>query len=168
MTPRHSAGLLLHRLTAGAVEVMLVHMGGPFWARREEGAWSIPKGEHEPTENALSAARREFAEETGLRPPAGELIDLGVLEQPGGKLVHAWALEADLDVSTITSNTFALEWPRGSGRVREYPEVDRAAWFDLPSARSKLVKGQVPLLDLLAAQLAERAAAKRLGQGPGS
>jgi predicted NUDIX family NTP pyrophosphohydrolase len=156
MTPRHSAGLLLHRdgNSAGTVEVMLVHMGGPFWARRDDGAWSIPKGEHAPSEHALAAARREFTEETGLPAPGGELIDLGEVKQRGGKLIHVWALAADVDVSAITSNTFTLEWPRGSGALREYPEVDRAAWFDLHSARAKLVKGQLPFLDALARSLA--------------
>jgi predicted NUDIX family NTP pyrophosphohydrolase len=154
MTPRRSAGLLLHRNSGGTVEVMLVHMGGPFWMRRDEGAWSIPKGEHPPSEDPLAAARREFLEETGLHPPGGEVVDLGEVKQSGGKLIRVWALAADLDVSVIASNTFELEWPRGSGTLREYPEVDRADWFDLHSARAKLVKGQLPFLDALVRSLA--------------
>jgi predicted NUDIX family NTP pyrophosphohydrolase len=137
---------------------MLVHMGGPFWAHREEGAWSIPKGEHEDSEEPLAAARREFAEETGLAVPAGEAIELGAVRQSAGKLVRAWAIEADLDVTRIASNTFELEWPRGSGSVERFPEVDRAAWFGLHDARAKLVKGQLPLLDALERLLGSSAA----------
>lgn len=136
---------------------MLVHMGGPYWERRDAGAWSIPKGEHEPAEDPFAAARRELTEETGLAPPSGEPIDLGEVRQSSGKLVHAWAIEADVDVSSITSNSFALEWPRGSGTMRSFPEVDRAAWFDLDEARTKLVKGQVPFLASLAHALLGRA-----------
>lgn len=149
MPVRLSAGLLLYRVRDGALEVMLVHMGGPFWARRDAGAWSIPKGEHEPSEEPLAAARRELAEETGLAVPAGEPVDLGAVEQRNGKLVRAWALAADLDVSAISSNTFEIEWPRGSGRIRSYPEIDRAAWLDLPTASEKIVKGQLPFLERL-------------------
>jgi predicted NUDIX family NTP pyrophosphohydrolase len=129
--------------------VLLVHMGGPFWRHRDAGAWSIPKGEHEPGEDSLSAARREFEEETGIGAPPGEPIDLGVARQAGGKLIHAWATEADVDVTEIVSNTFELEWPKGSGTVREFAEVDRAQWFDLAGARERIVQGQVPLLDTL-------------------
>src|SRR5271154_4950382 len=121
---------------------MLVHMGGPFWARRDAGAWSIPKGEAEAGEDPLATARREFAEETGIGAPDGAAIDLGEVEQSGGKLVRVWAIEADVDVSVIASNTFTLEWPRGSGQMREFPEADRAAWFEVSSAREKIVKGQ--------------------------
>ena len=152
-----SAGLLLYRQTSGRLEVMLVHMGGPYWERRDAGAWSIPKGEHEPAEDPLAAARRELTEETGLAPPPGEPIDLGEVRQSSGKLVRAWAIEADVDVSSITSNTFALEWPRGTGTMRSFPEVDRAAWFDLDEARTKLVEGQVPFLGSLADALLGRA-----------
>jgi predicted NUDIX family NTP pyrophosphohydrolase len=151
MPPRLSAGLLLYRRPAGALEVMLVHMGGPFWRRKDAAAWSIPKGEYELPEDSLDAARREFAEETGLLPPEGPMIDLGVLRQPSGKLVHAWAVEADLEVSEITSNSFELEWPRGSGTLQQFPEVDRAGWFDVKDAAEKLVKGQVPFLQALSA-----------------
>jgi len=147
--PRLSSGLLLFRRREGRLEVLLVHPGGPFWRRRDAGGWSLPKGEHEPNENSLSAARREFAEELGLPPPAGEAIELGAVKQPSGKLIHAWALAADIDVSQIQSNSFELEWPRGSGELRLFPEVDRAAWFDLATAREKLIAGQRPLLDLL-------------------
>jgi predicted NUDIX family NTP pyrophosphohydrolase len=146
---RHSSGLLLYRRREGAVEVMIVHMGGPFWARRDERAWSIPKGEHESGEDSLQAARREFAEELGLRVPSGETLALGSVKQPAGKIVSVWALEADLDVAEIHSNTFELEWPRGSGRISSFPEVDRAGWFDLDMAAVKLVKGQVEFLRLL-------------------
>jgi predicted NUDIX family NTP pyrophosphohydrolase len=155
MTPRQSAGLLLYRGPSDALEVMLVHMGGPFWERKDAGGWSIPKGEHDPSEDPLSAARRELAEETGIELGEGEPIDLGVLRQPGGKLVHAWALEADVDASEISSNSFELEWPKGSGRTREFPEVDRAGWFDLCTAGPKLVEGQRPFLELLAARVRE-------------
>ena len=118
-------------------------MGGPFWEARDRGAWSIPKGEYEPGEEALAAARREFVEE----------LELGEVTQAGGKRIRAWALEGDIDVSRISSNTFEMEWPPRSGRRRRFPEIDRAGWFDLDTARGKLVKGQVPLIDLLAARL---------------
>ena len=131
---------------------MLVHMGGPFWQRKDDGAWSVPKGEHGPDEEPLAVARREFREEIGRDAPPGEPLDLGEVAQSGGKRVRAWALEGDLDVSVIESNTFELEWPPRSGRLQRFPEVDRAGWFDLETAARKLVKGQVPLL----ARLAER------------
>jgi predicted NUDIX family NTP pyrophosphohydrolase len=143
-----SSGLLLYRSRA-RIEVLLAHMGGPFWSRRDAGAWSIPKGEHELDEESLSAARREFEEELGIAPPQGEALDLGELRQRRGKRVRAWALEADLDVRKIRSNTFELEWPRGSGRRASFPEVDRAEWFEIEPAREKLVSGQVPFLDRL-------------------
>ncbi|HYB24872.1 MAG TPA: NUDIX domain-containing protein [Solirubrobacteraceae bacterium] len=155
MSTRRSAGLLLHRQRQGRVQVLLVHMGGPFWAGRDAGAWSLPKGEHAETEDALAAARREFVEETGLQVPPGVPVELGELRQSSGKLVRAWALQADVDVGEITSNTFTMEWPRGSGRVGEFPEVDRAQWFDTEDARQKLVKGQVPFLDALQRVLAD-------------
>jgi predicted NUDIX family NTP pyrophosphohydrolase len=148
--PRRSAGLLLHREGPDGLEVMLVHMGGPFWQGKDEGAWSIPKGEHGPDEDPLAAARREFQEEIGREPPEGEPVELGEVRQAGGKRVAAWALRGDLDVSRIESNTFTVEWPPRSGRMREFPEVDRAEWVDLETARRKLVKGQVPLIDRLA------------------
>jgi predicted NUDIX family NTP pyrophosphohydrolase len=148
--------MLLYRAGQDGLEVMLVHMGGPFWAHKDGGAWSIPKGEHERSEEPLDAARREFAEETGLPAPTRVPIDLGAVKQPSGKLIHVFAVEGNVDVSAIRSNSFELEWPRGSGRVREFPEVDRAGWFELENARTKLVKGQVPFLEALAARLEER------------
>jgi len=148
-----SAGLLLYRVRDGAPEVLLGHMGGPFWARKDERAWSIPKGEHPDAEDALAAARREFAEETGTRPPDGPTLDLGEVRQSGGKRVTAWAVEGDLDVASVKSNTFLLEWPPRSGRPQEFPEIDRAGWFDLDTARRKIVKGQVALVDRLEERL---------------
>jgi len=144
------------RVRGEVIEVMLVHMGGPFWANKDAGAWSIAKGECEPSEDPFAAARREFTEETGLQPPAGEPIDLGSVRQRSGKVVRAWAIEADLDAATITSNMFELEWPRGSGRLESFPEVDRAGWFDLAGARPKLVGGQRPFLAALAGRLGSR------------
>jgi predicted NUDIX family NTP pyrophosphohydrolase len=144
---------MLYRFRRGFLEVMLVHMGGPFWARKDAGAWSLPKGEHERAEASLDAARREFAEETGIPAPAGDPIDLGAIRQPSGKLIQTWAIEADLDASEITSNSFEMEWPRGSSRIQAFPEVDRADWFEVGEAREKLVKGQVPFLDALAARV---------------
>ena len=151
--PRLSAGLLLYRRRGQEVEVLLAHMGGPLWRNRDLRAWSLPKGEYEPGEDALAAARREFAEELGTPPPQGAAIDIGEVRQSGGKLVRAWALEGDLNASAIRSNSFQLEWPRGSGSMRSYPEVDRAAWFDLQTAREKLVRAQVQFLDRLRERL---------------
>jgi predicted NUDIX family NTP pyrophosphohydrolase len=148
-----SAGLLLYRRRKGRIEVLLGHMGGPFWARKDERAWSIPKGEHPDAEDALAAARREFAEETGTRPPDGPTLDLGEVRQSGGKRVTAWAVEGDLDLASVKSNTFLLEWPPRSGRRQEFPEIDRAGWFDLDTARRKIVKGQVALVDRLEERL---------------
>jgi predicted NUDIX family NTP pyrophosphohydrolase len=151
---KRSAGLLLYRLTAGGTpELMLVHMGGPFWARKDAGAWSIPKGEYEEREDPLGAAQREFAEELGVPPPEGEAHDLGEVRQSGGKVVRAWAVQGDLDVTEIHSNTFAMEWPPRSGTVREFPEVDRAGWFDPDTAKAKLVNAQRGLVDALLERL---------------
>jgi predicted NUDIX family NTP pyrophosphohydrolase len=147
--PKQSAGLLLYRRRAGVLEVLLVHPGGPFWARRDEGAWSIPKGEHDADEDPLAAARREFAEETGIAP-AGEAVALTPIRQKGGKVVRAFALEGDCDPSAIRSNTFTIEWPPRSGRQQAFPEVDRAAWFSLDEARRKLNPAQSALIDDLA------------------
>jgi predicted NUDIX family NTP pyrophosphohydrolase len=152
MAPQ-SAGILLFRGAGEQLQVLLVHPGGPLWARRDEGAWSIPKGEHDPNEDALSAARREFEEELGSPPPAGEPLELGEITQRGGKKVRAWALAGELDVETVTSNTFELEWPPRSGRMRSFPEVDRAEWFGPAQARIKLNPAQVPLLEQLLATL---------------
>jgi predicted NUDIX family NTP pyrophosphohydrolase len=144
-----SAGILLYRTRGDAIEVLLVHPGGPIWAQRDAGAWSIPKGEYEPDENPLAAARREFEEELGVPPPDGPVHDLGEVRQKSGKLVHGWALEGDLDVDAIQSNTFELEWPPRSGRIQQFPEVDRARWFSLAQAREKINPAQVALLDKL-------------------
>lgn len=145
----HSAGLLLYRWEGGELQVLLAHMGGPFWARKDARAWSIPKGEYPPQENPLAAARREFAEELGAAPPDGPYRDLGEVRQSGGKTVRAWAVEGEFDPSRLISNTFELEWPPHSGRRASFPEVDRAAWFDLDTARAKLVAAQVEFLDRL-------------------
>jgi predicted NUDIX family NTP pyrophosphohydrolase len=141
-----SAGLLLYRDAAGRLEVLLVHPGGPFWAKKDAGAWSIPKGEIGEGEDPLAAAKREFEEETGARP-TGEAVALESRRQAGGKLVHAWAMRGDLDPGAVKSTTFSLEWPPRSGRRQEFPEVDRAAWFTLDEARKKILKGQAPFLD---------------------
>jgi predicted NUDIX family NTP pyrophosphohydrolase len=146
--PRKSAGLLLFRQRAGELDVLLVHPGGPFWAKKDEGAWSIPKGEIQEGEDPLAAAKREVAEELGVAAD-GDFMPLAPVRQPGGKIVQAWALEADLDPSDITSNTFQMEWPPRSGRQQTFPEVDRAAWFTISEARSKISRGQLPLLDAL-------------------
>jgi predicted NUDIX family NTP pyrophosphohydrolase len=147
--PAQSAGLLLFRRTPSGLEVLLGHMGGPFFARRDAGAWSIPKGEFGADEEAYVAARREFEEEFGAPPPDAPVIELGTVRQRNGKQVTAWALESDFDAATIVSNTFELEWPPRSGRTQTFPEIDRAAWFDLATARTKLVAGQDVLLDRL-------------------
>ena len=152
MSERHSAGLLLHRSRAGGHEFFLVHPGGPFFAKKDEGAWSIPKGEFEAGEDPLAAAKRELEEETGI-VAQGPCAPLGTVRLKSGKLVHAWALEQDADADTIRSNTFTLEWPPRSGRTREFPEVDRAAWFDLATARRKINAAQRELLDRLVATL---------------
>jgi predicted NUDIX family NTP pyrophosphohydrolase len=146
----------MFRRCGGAPEVFLVHPGGPFWRRRDLGAWSIPKGEFGPDEDPLAAARREFAEETGLAPE-GEFIPLRPRRQPSGKVVHAWAFEGDCDPVVIVSNTFETEWPPGSGRRQTFPEVDRAAWFALDEAKRRLVSGQIGLVEELADLLAGRA-----------
>lgn len=146
----HSAGILLHRPGPAGPQVLLGHMGGPFWARKYAGAWSVPKGEHGPDEDPLAAAVREFAEELGSSPPPGPPVALGTVRQPSGKRLTVFALAGDLDADAVVSNTFTLEWPRGSGRLREFPEIDRAGWFDLDAAREAIVRGQVPFLDRLA------------------
>ena len=143
-----SSGLLMYRRRGGGLEVLLVHPGGPFWARKDLGAWSIPKGEHGPEDDPLDAAIREFEEETGVRP-AGRFTALTPVRQPGGKLVRAWAFEGECDVQSIRSNTFEMEWPPRSGQRREFPEVDRAEWFDLEEARRRISSGQAALIDEL-------------------
>ncbi|MCV7386012.1 NUDIX domain-containing protein [Mycolicibacter longobardus] len=147
---KRSAGLLLYRSGAdGAVEVLIAHPGGPFWARKDDGAWSIPKGEQPDGEDPWQTARREFVEEIGLDPPDGERLDLGVVQQAGGKVVTVFAVHGDLDVTDARSNTFQLEWPPRSGQLREFPEVDRVGWFSPEQARVKLLAGQRPVLDRL-------------------
>jgi predicted NUDIX family NTP pyrophosphohydrolase len=150
--PKLSAGVLVYRTRDGVVEVLIAHPGGPFWALRDDGAWSIPKGEYADGDDAWAAAQREFGEELGLPVPAGPRVDFGPLKQPSGKVVTAFAVRGDLDVTDARSNTFELEWPKGSGRMREFPEVDRVAWFPVAQARTKLLKGQRALLDQLMAQ----------------
>lgn len=142
-----SAGLLLHRTRDGIREVLLAHPGGPFWARRDDGAWSIPKGEVDDGEDPYAAARREFAEELGAAPPDSEPLALGEVRLKSRKRVVAWAMEGDFEPGQLVSMTFEVEWPPRSGRIESYPEVDRVAWFDLEAARVKLNAGQVPLLD---------------------
>jgi predicted NUDIX family NTP pyrophosphohydrolase len=149
--PERSAGILLYRVGDRGLEVLLVHPGGPFFARKDDGAWSIPKGLYEDDEEPLAAARREFAEELGSACPDGPALELGEIRQRNGKRVTAWALEGDLDAETITSNTFTIEWPPRSGRRQEFPEIDRAGWFTLDAARVKILAAQAPLLDRLAA-----------------
>jgi predicted NUDIX family NTP pyrophosphohydrolase len=150
--PKLSAGVLLYRACDVVVEVLIAHPGGPFWARKDDGVWSIPKGEYTEGEDPWTAAQREFSEEIGLAVPAGPRIDFGPLKQPSGKVVTAFAVWGDLDITDAHSNTFELEWPKGSGRVREFPEVDRVAWFPVAQARTKLLNGQRAFLDRLMAQ----------------
>ncbi len=147
-----SAGLVLYRRRDGKLEVLLVHPGGPFWQKRDDGAWSIPKGEIAENEVGIDVARREFHEELGVAAPDGEPISLGAVRQSGGKVVHAWALAGDLDVTKTTSNTFEIEWPPGSGKMQAFPEVDRAGWFDVDAARRKLLPAQRAFIDRLEVQ----------------
>jgi predicted NUDIX family NTP pyrophosphohydrolase len=149
--PKRSAGLLMYRRSGGTLEVLLVHPGGPFWIKKDAGAWSIPKGEYEAGEEALAAAAREFQEETGL-VARGPYTPLTPIRQQGGKVVEAWAFEGDCDAESLKSTTFSLEWPRGSGRRQEFPEVDRAGWFGLDEARRKILPAQAALLDELASK----------------
>ena len=152
-----SAGILLYRRRPGGLEVLLAHPGGPFWAKRDLGAWTLPKGEVDGGEDPLAAARREFAEETGVVPGEPALA-LTPIRQKGGKVVHAWAIEGDCDANAIVSNRFSMEWPPRSGKMAEFPEIDRAAWFSLAEARRRILEAQVPLLDEL----------QRLSGSPGS
>jgi predicted NUDIX family NTP pyrophosphohydrolase len=145
-----SAGVVLHRPGPDGTEVLLGHMGGPFWARKDDGAWSIPKGEHEPEEDPRDAAAREFAEELGAPLPDGPLVELGEVRLSGGKRITAFALAADFDADRIVPGTFTMEWPPRSGTLREFAEIDRAAWFGLEAARRKITKGQLPLIDRVA------------------
>jgi predicted NUDIX family NTP pyrophosphohydrolase len=153
--PKFSAGLLPYRVTQAQLEVLLVHPGGPFWAKRDDGVWSIPKGEYEPNlePDPLAVAEREFTEELGTPPPSGGRLSLGEIKQSGGKRVVAWALECDLDVTSVTSNSFEIEWPPRSGKMQSFPEVDRAAWFSVEAARIKLLKSQGTFVDRLVERL---------------
>jgi predicted NUDIX family NTP pyrophosphohydrolase len=151
-----SAGLLLFRRRPDGLEVLLCHPGGPFWKRKDKGAWTITKGLIEPGEQLLTAARREFAEETGYHP-TGECIPLGQVKQPGGKLVHIWTVEGDWDAANLRSNTFELEWPPHSGRMQPFPEVDRAAWFRVVDARQTILKSQAVFIDRLLETLGKTA-----------
>lgn len=148
MMVQRSAGILLFQQLEHKLLVLLVHPGGPFWVNKDEGAWSIPKGLYDNDEKPLHAAKREFAEETGFHVD-GDFIDLGELTQPSGKIVHAWALAGNIDVNMLHSNTFELEWPRDSGKIQVYPEVDKGSWFDLETARKKISVGQTAFLDRL-------------------
>jgi predicted NUDIX family NTP pyrophosphohydrolase len=152
-----SAGILVYRFREGVLEVLLAHPGGPFWARKDDGAWTIPKGEVGDAEEPLAAARRELLEETGLDLD-GDFIALTPVRQKSGKWVHAWALEGDCDPAAIRSNVFSLEWPPKSGKQREFPEIDRAGWFAIPAARTKILPAQIPLLDELKSWLQTRSA----------
>jgi len=153
--PKLSAGLLLYRVIDGELEVLIGHPGGPFWARKDEGAWSIPKGEYTEGEDPWSVAQREFFEELGKEAPDGERLAFDPVKQPSGKVITAFAVRGDLDLDGTFSNTFEMEWPRGSGKLRDFPEIDRVGWFPVAEARSKLLKGQRPLLDRLVSALAD-------------
>jgi predicted NUDIX family NTP pyrophosphohydrolase len=150
MPARTSAGVVLYRRRV-ALEVLLGHMGGPYFARKDDGAWSIPKGEYDESEPAFDAARREFAEEIGVAAPEGDYVDLGSITQRNGKIVTAWAVEGDFDPERLMCNTFDLEWPPRSGRMQTFPEIDRVAWFDVPTARTKALSSQGELFDRLVA-----------------
>jgi predicted NUDIX family NTP pyrophosphohydrolase len=151
-----SAGILLYRGKGAGLELLLVHPGGPFWAKKDLGAWSIPKGEYEEGADALAVARREFEEELGAPAPAGDAIELGELVQPSRKVVTAYAIEGDFDPSGLSSNLFEMEWPPKSGRLRSFPEVDRAAWFTVEKAREKILPGQRPFIDRLLERLGQQ------------
>ena len=148
MAKKQSAGILLYRFRDSELGIFLVHPGGPFWAKKDAGAWSIPKGEFAADENALAAAKREFAEETGCAVD-GNFVELPPVKQPGGKLVYVWAVEGDCNAESIKSNLFTLEWPPRSGKRKDFPEVDRAGWFDLKLAKEKILKGQLVFLEQL-------------------
>lgn len=149
MATKRSAGLLLFRRHGGDTEVLLGHMGGPFWRARDAAAWSVPKGEYTPEEEPMAAARREFEEELGLQPPEGSWLPLGEVRQANGKTVTCWAIEGDLDTGLVVPGTFTMEWPRGSGRMEVFPEIDRVEWFGVEAAREKLVAAQRVFLDRL-------------------
>ena len=148
--PKQAAGILLYRRGANGLEVLLAHPGGPLWARKDAGAWTLPKGQFTEGELPLDAAKREFEEEMGTAP-TGVFEALGTVKQPSGKIIHAWAAESDFDVSTVKSNLFTMEWPPRSGRSGDFPEVDRAGWFSIEEARHKIIKGQAPFIERLLA-----------------
>ncbi|MGH8828814.1 MAG: NUDIX domain-containing protein [Jiangellaceae bacterium] len=153
MEGKRSAGILVFRRRPTGVEVLIGHMGGPFWIDRDARGWSIPKGEYEPDEAPFDAARREFEEELGLPTPSGEFVALGTATQRSGKVVTVWAVEGEIDPDDVLPGTFEMEWPRGSGRIQEFPEIDRVAWLDLEPARTKIVAAQEVFLDRLADHL---------------
>jgi predicted NUDIX family NTP pyrophosphohydrolase len=147
--PKTSAGILVYKNIKDAIVILLVHPGGPFWAKKDLNSWSVPKGEFNEPEDPFEAAKREFSEETGYFLPDGEFIRLETVKQPGGKIVHTWAVKGDLDVSELKSNQFSMEWPPKSGKFKEFPEIDRAEWFTVETAKMKIVKGQIPILENL-------------------
>jgi len=157
---KKSAGLLMYRWRRGVPEVLLVHPGGPFWAKKDEGSWSIPKGEYEPGEDPLEVAKREFQEETGYQA-TGEFIPLTPRKQPSGKVITAWAFEGDCDASAVKSNTFSMEWPPRSGKQKEFPEIDRAGWFTIQMGKGKILKGQAGFFEELEQILAGEPSAKK-------
>jgi predicted NUDIX family NTP pyrophosphohydrolase len=152
-----SAGLLVYRLNSGKLEVFLAHPGGPYWKNKDNGSWSIPKGEYTQNEEALHAALREFREETGFEPPSGATLELTALKQPSGKVISAWAVEGNFDAGKTSSNMFSMEWPPESGRMQEFPEVDRGEWFGIETARTKILKGQYGFLEELERLVKDRA-----------
>lgn len=154
MATKKSAGILLYRFSDNLPEVLLVHPGGPFWAKKDIGAWSIPKGEFDTTENPLDAAIREMEEETGVKV-SGEFIELNPVKQKSGKIIYTWALQMDIDPVTIRSNDFEIEWPPKSGKKKSFPEIDKAAWFGMEEAKVKIIEGQSPILIELAGKLAD-------------
>jgi predicted NUDIX family NTP pyrophosphohydrolase len=165
MAKKESAGLLMYRFCDSVLEVFLVHPGGPFWTKKDAGAWSIPKGESAADEDRLSAAKREFREETGITRSEGNFIALTPLKQAGGKVVYAWAVEGDCDAKNITSNHFSVEWPPRSGKRQEFPEVDRAEWFPMAIAKEKILKGQLGFLEELRRMLENDLAAGKKPSG---
>jgi predicted NUDIX family NTP pyrophosphohydrolase len=155
--PKRSAALLLYKLTeSSGLEVLIAHMGGPFWAKKNARGWSIPKGEYDDGEDPRTTAFREFEEEMGSVPPSGQLIELGEVKQPSGKIITTYAIEGDFDTSNVRSNTFEMEWPKGSGQTQEFPEIDRAAWMTTGQASEMLLKGQVPIIETLTDYLRTR------------
>lgn len=160
---KRSAGLLAYRKVNGQIEVLIAHMGGPFHAKKDDGHWSIPKGEYEEGEDPLEVAKREFEEELGQPVPAGKLIEIGTVEQHNNKQVTAWAVETDVDTSVIKSNTFSLEWPPRSGKMQEFPEIDRAEWVNISQAPGKVIRGQGEIFNLLAEKLGHKLDSKTSG-----